>query len=218
MPMPPPVRPVSVTPYLACSTLIACTHPAIRARARELINGKNDEDEQIRALFVYVRDKIAHSVDSGQTRLIWKPPQILSAGHALCFGKSHLFVALCRSIGIPAGFCYQRLRKDDGSYVLHGLAAVWLEDPERWIRVDPRGNKPGINAQFDPNSDEQIAYPEMDDPAEWLDPYIYAEPWDTVVRILESSPDVSTFIKTSANIEAPPRPTQRFAHPSPVPV
>ena len=58
----------------------------------------------------------------------------------------------------------------------------------------------------------------MDDPAEWLDPYIYAEPWDTVVRLLESSPDVSTFIKTSAHIEAPPRPTQRFAHPSPVPV
>ena len=218
MPLPPLVRPVSITPYLACSPLITCTHPAIRAKARELVNGIPDENDQILAIFTYVRDQIAHSVDADENRLVWEPSQIISAGHALCFGKSHLFVALCRTVGIPAGFCYQRVKKDDNSYVLHGLAAVRLEDPQRWIRVDPRGNKPGINAQFDPHGEEQIAYPDMDDPAEWLDPNIYAEPWDPVIHLFESSADVDGFILASAAIEAQARHPPRMVSPSPVPV
>lgn len=218
MPLPPPIHPVSVTPYLACSPVIACTHPAIRTRARELIRGTSTENEQIEQLYTFVRDEIAHSVDIGQSQLITKTPQIMTAGHALCFGKSHLFVALCRSVGIPAGLCYQRLKKEDGSYVLHGLTAVWLEDQERWIRLDPRGNKHGINARFNPAGDEQIAYPAMEDPGEWFDPHIYPEPWLAVIRLFETSPDVPSFIEASSQIRAPPRHSHRQSLSFPIPV
>lgn len=218
MPTPPIIPPGSITPYLACSPLIACTHPAVRTRARELVHEIDNEDEQIQRLFTFVRDSIAHSLDQGQTRLVWKAPQVLSAGHALCFGKTHLFVALCRVVGIPAGLCYQRVKKEDGAYVLHGLAAVWIEEEGRWIRVDPRGNKPGIDAQFNPNGQEQIAYPVMDDSGEWLDPNVYAEPWDAVIRLFENTQDVTAFIEASSLIHAPPRSSHRTSSPAPVPV
>ena len=218
MPLPPLVRPVSVTPYLACSPVIACTHSAIRSRARELIRGTSTEYEQIQCLYTYVRDEISHSVDAGQSRLIWKTPQVMTAGHALCVIKSHLFVSLCRSVGIPAGLCYQRLKKEDGTYVLHGLAAVWIEDDGRWIRLDPRGNKPGVDAQFNPDGAEQIAYPDMEDQGEWLDPHIYPEPWDAVMHLLQVSPDVPSFISATAQILSPPRHTHRPSSSLPVPV
>jgi transglutaminase-like putative cysteine protease len=218
MTIPPIIQPGTITPYLACSPLIACTHPAIRTRARDLIRGAHDESEQITNLYSYVRDEIAHSVDIGQSKLVWKPAQIISSGHALCFGKSHLLTTLCRVIGIPAGLCYQRLKKEDGTYVLHGLVAIWCEDDERWIRLDARGNKPGIDARFNPHGEEQIAFPIMYDPGEWIDPHVYAEPWDSVIRLLESSSDVMAFIEASSQIQAPPRHPHRTTALTPVSV
>ena len=218
MPIPPIIQPGSITPYLACSPLISCTHPLIRTRARELVHTVDHEEEQIARLYTFVRDGIRHSVDAGQTALVWSSPQVLAAGHALCFGKSHLLVALCRAIGIPAGLCYQRVKTGDGGYVLHGLAAIWIEDEGKWIRVDPRGNKPGIAAAFNPGGIEQIAYPVMDDPGEWMDPNIYAEPWESVIHLYETSSDVAAFIEGSSQINPPPRTTHRTGHPAMVPV
>ncbi|MFH0966131.1 MAG: transglutaminase-like domain-containing protein [Methanobacteriota archaeon] len=205
MTIPPIIQPGTITPYLACSPLITCTNPVIRVRARELIIGAHDECEQITNLYQYVRDEVAHSVDIGQSDLVWKPAQIISSGHALCIGKSLLLVALCRVIGIPAGLCYQRIKKGTGEYVLHGLSAIWFEEDERWIRLDARGNKPGIDARFNPHGEEQIAYPMIEDPGEWIDLHVYAEPWKEVIRLLKSSDDVMTFIKASSQIQAPPR-------------
>ncbi|HLW31708.1 MAG TPA: transglutaminase-like domain-containing protein [Aequorivita sp.] len=77
-----------------------------------------------------------------------------------CFAKSHLLATLLRGMGIPTGFCYQRvLRKGtiESGYALHGLNAVYLPDTG-WFRLDPRGNKPGINSQFTIEK-EQLAYP-----------------------------------------------------------
>lgn len=218
MPIPPIIQPGSITPYLACSPLVTCTHPEIRTRARDLIQGTQDESEQITKIYHYVRDEIAHSADSGQTKLVWRPVQILTARHALCFGKSHLLVALLRVVGIPAGFCYQRLGKEEESYALHGLAAVWLEDDERWVRLDARGNKPGIDARFIPHGDEQIAYPDVHDPGEWMDPHIYAEPWDSVIRLYELSIDVAAFIQASSQIHAPAHHSNRISALTPVSV
>jgi len=218
MHLPPLVCPVSVTPYLACSPVIACTDPAIRTRARELIRETSTEYEQIENLYSYVRDKISHSVDAGKPQLIWRTREVMAAGHALCFVKSHLFVSLCRSVGIPAGLCYQRLKKEDTTYVLHGLAAVRLEDDERWIRLDPRGNTHGVDARFNPYGDEQIAYPNIDEPGQWLDTHMYSEPWDVVMHLLQISPDVPSFISASAQIQAPPRTIHRAGASLPVSV
>ena len=47
--------------------------------------------------------------------------------------------------------------------IYHGLNGVYLSDYGKWIRLDARGNKEGVNAQFSVET-EQLAYavrPEM---------------------------------------------------------
>ncbi len=59
--------------------------------------------------------------------------------------------AILRSQGIPTGFCYQRLMLFDSpekGYCIHALNAVYIDSLQKWIRIDARGNKKGINAEF----------------------------------------------------------------------
>ena len=54
-------------------------------------------------------------------------------------------------MGFAAGFCYQRLSVGDSGppYCLHGFNAIELPGVG-WYRVDARGNRAGIDAQFTP--------------------------------------------------------------------
>lgn len=56
--------------------------------------------------------------------------EVLLEGTGFCYAKCQLLVAMLRANGIPAGFCYQRLMRDDTgtTFVLHGLAAVHLPE------------------------------------------------------------------------------------------
>ena len=96
--------------------------------------------------------------------------------------------ALLRAVGIPAGFCYQVLRRDpaadDDDTVLHGLNAIYLASLGKWIRVDARGNSNGINAQFSTGK-EQLAF--TMDPAvdEFIYEAIFAAPMESVVERLK---------------------------------
>lgn len=50
-----------------------------------------------------------------------------------------------------------RTKREDSPFTLHGLNAVLL--PEfGWYRIDPRGNRRGVDAQFDPPH-EKLAWP-----------------------------------------------------------
>ena len=87
----------------------------------------------------------------------------------------------------PPGVCYQRLRRDDGSgFSLHGLNAALL--PEiGWYRIDARGNKPGVDARFDPPR-EHLAWPiEVDGEADF--PEIWPDPAPIVVECLRRFAD-----------------------------
>lgn len=109
----------------------------------------NNELEYIKNAYEYVRDCIAHSNDVGLNDVTCKASEVLSRRHGICFAKSHLLAALLRVQGIPVGFCYQRLILDDDTapfLILHGLNGIFLRDYNKWIRLDPRGNKAGVNA------------------------------------------------------------------------
>jgi len=111
---------------------------------------------------------------------------VLHARTGFCYAKSHLLVALYRANGIPAGLCYQRLQTDaqDVSYCLHGLVAVFLPD-HGWYRVDPRGNRPGIDAQFTPPK-EQLAF-SIEQPGEADLQAVYPDPLPIVVTALQTA-------------------------------
>jgi transglutaminase-like putative cysteine protease len=162
-------------PYLADSTIIDWKHPAVLSQARKLAAGADDPLETTRRCFEWVRDEIRHSGDYRLNPVTCSASVVLAGGTGFCYAKSHLLAALLRANGIPAGLCYQRLSRDDNGppFCLHGLNAVFL--PKfGWYRIDPRGNKPGVDAQFEPPV-ERLAFPlrlegESDLPQIWADP------------------------------------------------
>ena len=53
--------------------------------------------------------------------------------------------------GIPSGISYQKLTRADDTregYIIHALNTVYIKDLNKRIRLDARGNKATVNAQF----------------------------------------------------------------------
>ncbi|CAN1210153.1 Transglutaminase-like superfamily protein [Tumidithrix helvetica PCC 7403] len=117
--------------------------------------------------------------------LTCRASDVLKYQTGYCFAKSHLLAALLRANHIPTGFCYQRLSVfDNGApYSLHGFNALYLKD-FGWYRVDARGNRQDVDAQFAPPQ-EKLAY-RLQFPEEADFQEILAEPLPVVVRALQT--------------------------------
>jgi len=186
--------------YLSASEFIDSDHPAVVTQAKLLANGKSGDIEIARSCFEFVRDQIRHTGDVGSGVITCKASDVLKARTGYCYAKSHLLVALLRANKIPAGLCYQRLTIEGEvpPYCLHGLAAVHL-DAYGWYRIDPRGNKPGVDAQFMPPC-ERLAFPIVVD-GEMDLPEIWQEPLSIVSSILNASPSVEFVAANLPDIE-----------------
>ena len=138
-------RPLAV--HLPDTAWVDHDHPDVRAMAAKLRG--SDPVATARACFEFVRDEIRHAGDHHASPTTCRASDVLRERQGWCFAKSHLLVALLRANDIPSALCYQRLTIDDGRFTLHGLASVELPG-HGWYRVDPRGNKPGVDARFEP--------------------------------------------------------------------
>jgi len=148
--------------YLESSEFIDCDHPDIILTAETLKTGLVVDVDIAKACFEYVRDSIEHTSDYQIDVITCKASDVLRQKTGYCYAKAHLLAALLRANNIPAGLCYQRLSisGSGGPYCLHGLNAVYL-NRYGWYRLDPRGNKKGVNADFIPPI-EQLAFPVVD--------------------------------------------------------
>ena len=169
--------------YLASSKIIDWSHPEVVMKARGLANGCEDAAGIAKNCFKFVRDEIRHSLDFRLNPVTCRASDVLMHGTGYCYAKSHLLAALLRANGIPAGLCYQRLALDDGRYCLHGLNAVFLSE-YGWYRLDARGNKPGIFAEFNPPQ-ESLPYPASGQ-GEGMFADIFDLPLPSVVQVLET--------------------------------
>jgi transglutaminase-like putative cysteine protease len=170
--------------YLQTSDMIDWENPAIVELAKTLALDQVGPIAIARSCFEWVRDEIRHSYDYQMNPVTCRASDVLRYGTGYCYAKSHLLAALLRANKIPAGLCYQRLSLDDtgAPYCLHGLNAVYL--PEiGWYRMDARGNRSGVDAQFTPPV-EQLAF-KIQLPEEAEFPIIFAEPLNIVVAALE---------------------------------
>lgn len=141
--------------YLGADEVIEATAPEIVALADRLRAGTEDDVAFARAAFDWVRDEIAHAGDAGDPRFAVSATDVLADRAGWCYAKAHLLAAVLRAGGVPTGLCYQRLTDGDG-FVVHGLVAVHLDGG--WHRQDPRGNKPGVAAEFS-LGEERLAWP-----------------------------------------------------------
>ena len=186
--------------YLEASEYIDWNDEKILELAAELSKDKSEELDIVNSCFEWVRDNIKHSWDYKMNPVTCKASDVLKHGTGYCYAKSHLLAALLRANKIPAGLCYQRLSVNDGGapYCLHGLNAVYLKE-HGWYRMDARGNKEGIDAQFSPPY-EQLAF-SINEPNERDLSEIWIKPLDVVVGILTNYSAVEDVVENLPDIE-----------------
>ena len=176
-----------IEPFLLESPYVDFSAGNIQAKAADLFNGILDGTQKARIAYAFVRDKIPHSFDIGAAVITAKASDVLKHETGICHAKANLLAALLRSQKIPCGFCFQHITlkdNDSAGYCVHCYNAVWLEG--RWIKLDARGNKPGVCAEF--SLDEpMLAFPCRVEYNEYFWPGIYAAPHIETMRMLEQA-------------------------------
>ncbi len=177
--------------YLLELNEVNYSHPLIQAKADQLFNPSQTEIEKAKIVYEFVRDEISHSWDIQSKRMTCQAADVLTYKEGICYAKSNLLAALLRSQGIPTGFCYQRLMLFDTpekGYCIHALNAVFLQSMNKWIRLDARGNKKGIDAQFS-IAKESLAFSIQEAIGEKNYPIIYVAPHPKTIAVLEKHHD-----------------------------
>lgn len=171
--------------YLESTEYINWKNSEILAQAKRLAGGAADSEKIIRRTFEFVRDEIKHSWDYKLNPVTCKASDVLQHRTGYCYAKSHLLAALLRANKIPAGLCYQRLTITDAPpFCLHGLNAVYI-DELGWFRIDARGNKEGVTAEFRPPIEKLPFAAALEGEVDL--PEIWAEPLPDVVKVLTRS-------------------------------
>lgn len=197
--------------YLEETQILDFTNPNIQKLSHELSKDSKSDKEIAKNCFLYVRDNIHHSGDFKDEITTCKASDVLKYKTGWCYAKSHLLAALLRANGIPTGFCYQRLSCNEYKkdiYCLHGLNAIYLKN-YGWYKIDARGNKKGVNAQFNPPF-EELAFKLEKEEFDLAD--IYSKPLDVVIESLSKNktydeminifPNVSHFIGKAKTLDA----------------
>lgn len=147
--------------YLKESDCIDYTNPLVAEKANQLKASSSDKLDYIEKAYKFVRDEIPHTWDAKLTVVSKNASDVLKNKTGICWTKSCLLAALLRANKIPAGISYQYLtRANDASdgYIIHALNTVYIDSLQKWIRLDARGNKAGVNVQFSLKK-EILAFP-----------------------------------------------------------
>lgn len=180
------IQKINISDYLLETTEINFSHPTIQKLSEVLFTHGQSEIEKINVAFEFVRDEIAHSWDIQSNRVTKNASEVLAHKEGICYAKSHLLAALLRNQNIPTGFCYQRLllfERPEQGYCIHALNAVYISSLDKWIRLDARGNKPGVSAQFS-LEEEKLAFLVDSSRGEIDYPTIYSKPHEKTLTAL----------------------------------
>lgn len=173
--------------FLTATEYIDYTAQAVRETIKALFADDMSDIQKAQTAYNFVRDEIKHSFDCNTTAITAKASDALKYKTGICHAKANLLAALLRSQEIPTGFYFEHLTlADDDSmgYCLHAFNAAYLAG--HWVKLDARGNKTGINAEF---SLEQpvLAYPPRKEYDEYFFPGIYANPHKETMDMLEKA-------------------------------
>lgn len=176
----------NINEYLKHDNVVDYDNTILTELSDTLFKNADNALDFIKTTYEFVRDNISHSADINEDAITCTASEVLKAGHGICFAKSHLLAALLRSKSVPTGFCYQKLILDDETapvLIYHGINGVYVKDFQKWIRLDARGNKSGVNAQFSIET-EQLAFPIRPQMGEADGFIIYPDPDSNVLQKL----------------------------------
>jgi len=138
--------------YLSETECIDYNNSVIQEKVRELKLNSDSQLKYIENAYKFVRDEISHSWDIKSEVVSRKASEVLINRTGICWTKSSLLAALLRANGIPSGFSYQFLTRADDNvdegYIIHALNTVFISELNKWIRLDARGNKESVHADF----------------------------------------------------------------------
>ena len=186
--------------YLKETQIVNFSNKEVANLAKNLAHNAKSDEEIAKRCFVYVRDEIHHSGDHKDEVTTCKASEVLEYKTGWCYAKAILLAALLRANGIPTAFCYQRLscsEYEEGIYCLHGLNAVYLKK-YGWYKIDARGNKEGVDAQFEPPIEKLAFIPQAN---EYDIDELYADPLPEVVEALENNSCYSEMVEKFPDIK-----------------
>ena len=126
--------PLSHLAYLAPTPL---TVPSDRLRAFALANLPSDPSPRRRALALAEAVHRAVRYKPGITEVQDSAADVFEHGLGVCQDHAHVFIAACRSVGIPARYVSGYLYTGDMADIAsHAWADVWLGKDEGWRSID----------------------------------------------------------------------------------
>ena len=123
----------SLLKYLDPTPFIQSDNKTIIKKAQEIISNEKDALEAVNLLNMWVYQNIAKK----PTLSIPSALDVLKVKVGDCNEHATLFVALCRSVGIPSKLC-AGIVYNQGSFYYHAWSDVFVG---RWISVDPTMNQ-----------------------------------------------------------------------------
>lgn len=174
--------------YLQCDSYVDFDNPIVADKALELTRNCKQQIEKIEAIYYFVRDEINHTWDAKDSTITISASQVLELKTGISYSKANLLAALMRANKIYTGFCYQRIKRFsyDDKLALHAMNAVFIEDINRWVRLDARGNNYEFNADFSLN-ETRLGYNIRPELGEYEFDDLIAVPLPSTMAVLEKS-------------------------------
>lgn len=114
-------------------------NPIVKNKSEELTKKANSVFDKINAIFLYVRDDIKFAFPRKGDFV--KASETIQSGYGQCNTKGTLFLALCKSISIPARIHFSLIKKEIQKGLFSGIA-FWLMPKEishSWIEIKING-------------------------------------------------------------------------------
>jgi len=125
-----PIQNSEVQTFLSATAFIEATHPDIRAKAMEILDGEINSWRAAKKLNTWVYKSIRNKELSGGYNSSLKTLESLSGD---CTEHTVLLIAMARSVGIPARICAGLASLGD-AFNYHFWAEVYVGT---WVQMDP---------------------------------------------------------------------------------
>ncbi len=122
--------------HLAESKYVVITD-GIREKAAEVVKGSSDGFEAVTRISTWVFSNVEY--DLSYSGSIYSSSEVYDERRGTCDEFTNLFLAMCRSVGIPARYVAGIIYSKEG-WGYHAWAEVYLG---KWVPVDPTWNEIG---------------------------------------------------------------------------
>ncbi len=125
--------------YLQPTETIDSNTPEIIKKASELVEGEDDLFKAVFNLANWVEENVEYDLTTLTAETSQKASWVLKNKQGVCDEMTSLFVAMCRSVGIPArfvsGISYTTSKLFDENWQPHGWAEVYFPG-KGWVEFD----------------------------------------------------------------------------------